>query len=454
MNAPMTQPRGWFPAGLLPAPAEAEARGPDVGNLIHLAYGLVALFVLVFALWSWAAPLNSAAVAQGILEAEGGGRRTVQHLEGGIIQKFLVAEGQKVKIGEPLVQLDRTQADARGATVRSAYYTLLAQDARLTAERLGSNSVSYPAEMIARQNDPEIASIIASSDTVFKSRRRALAEQIAILNQRVGQTSAEIESTNAQMAALADQSRLLDTETKAVSALVAEGLERNSRLLGLQRQQAAFVGQHGQLTGNIARLNDAKGEMRAQMALLQGQMATDAAAQQREVRLSLVDAREKMIVATDINARQQIVAPIAGTVANLRLITPGAVLGSGQPLLDIVPSYEKILVNARLNANDIDIVHVGMNAEVRLTPYKARVLPMLRGEVRKVSPDATFDEQTRALYYRVTIELDTSEIDHIEGVQLISGMPAEVFIDTGSRSLLQYLVQPLFDSFHRAFRES
>jgi HlyD family secretion protein len=148
------------------------------------------------------------------------------------------------------------------------------------------------------------------------------------------------------------------------------------------------------------------------------------------------------------------VAPIDGRVANLRLITTGGVIGAGQPVLDIVPSNEKIIVAARLNANDIDMVHPGLTAQVRLTPYKARVLRGLKGTVREVSPDATFDEEAGKLYYKVKIEIAPEELKKFPDIELTSGMPTEVFIDLGASSLVQYLLQPLMDSFDRAFRES
>ena len=136
------------------------------------------------------------------------------------------------------------------------------------------------------------------------------------------------------------------------------------------------------------------------------------------------------------------------------MITPGGVIGPGQPVLDIVPSNEKIVVAARLKANDIDMVHPGLKAEVRLTPFKARTLPSLKGIVREVSPDAVFDEEARELYYKVKVQIEPSELKKYADVKLTSGMPTEVFIDLGSNSLMQYLIQPMIDSFHRAFRET
>jgi HlyD family secretion protein len=437
----------------LPGPATSADR-PDVGGVKRRAYAVIAGFVAIFVTWGAVAPLNSAAVAPGVLEADGGGRRTVQHLEGGIINRFLVREGQLVKAGQPLVQLDPTQTDARDSAVRTAYATLLAQDARLTAERIAAPGITYPSALLAMRGEPGVASILQAAEAAFATRRRSLVEQTEVLHQRQEQATAEIASNRAQLLSIADQLRSLDAESRSVVSLVGEGLERYSRLHTLERQQATAEQQRSQLTGNIARLQGSLGEANAQIASLKGQLANEAAAQQGEVQMNIVDLREKLKVSGDIQRRQEIVAPVAGFVENLRLITPGAVLTPGSPLLDLVPADGSMLVSARLRANDIDIVHRGLRADVRLTPYKTRVVPLLRGKVREVSADATYDESTHALYYKVKIELDPSELKHLKDVRLVSGMPAEVFIDTGARSLFQYFAQPLLDSFRRAMRET
>ncbi|MBW8296485.1 HlyD family type I secretion periplasmic adaptor subunit [Sphingopyxis sp.] len=453
MNIPFRLGADGDPVRLaLPSP-DHESAGPRVRGSMRLALVSIGLFVLVFAIWSWAAPLNSAAIASGFLEAEGGGRRTVQHLEGGIVRQFLVKEGQAVRAGEPLVLFDATKNDASDAALRSSFYGLLAQDARLTAERLGLPTVNYPAELLAAGSDPEVREIIAASNAEFASRRRGLSEQAQILSQRIGQSNADIRSSGAQIAALSDQAKLLDDEQMGVDMLVDEGLERRSRLLALQRQKALVDGERGKLTNNLDRLRDTIGETRAQMVSLRGQMVLEATGQQREVRLLIAEAREKLKVSDDIRTRQQVIAPVAGRVANLRLITPGGVIGAGQPILDIVPTSEKIVVSARLRPIDIDMVHRGLKAEIKLTPYKARVIPNLLGTVKEVSPDAIYDKDAQQIYYKVIVEISAAQLKKYPDVQLMSGMPAEVYIDLGSSSLLQYLFQPMIDSFNRSFRE-
>ena len=267
------------------------------------------------------------------------------------------------------------------------------------------------------------------------------------------QASAEINASIAQVDALAEQNRLLDEERQGVAGLVEQGLERKSRLLALQRQQSATIGQREQTIGSQARLNEAIGESRAQISFLRGQQASEAAAQQREVQANLADLTEKMNVSRDVSSRRQVAAPVDGTVVNLRVVTLGAVIGPGQPIVDIVPANEKIVVSARVKANDVDVVHQGLVAEIKLTPYKARTMPMLRGSVREISADAAYDEKSNSLYYETEIVLDEKELKKLHDVHLVSGMPAEVFINLGSQSLMQYLFQPLIDSFQRAFRE-
>lgn len=452
MNAPLRIPAPDF-AAFGEADLRYDPSAPRVRGPLRFAFFAIAAFAVIFALWAWAAPLNSAAIASGVLEAAGGGRRTVQHLEGGIVSRFLVKEGQSVQAGDILVELDTTQTEARDEAVRSSLYGLLAQDARLTAERQGLPIIRYPAELLALADDPEVQTIIAASNALFSARRRSLGEQSQVLSQRLGQSRAEIRSSSAQLSSLGDQQKLLDDEEMAVGMLVDEGLERKSRLLTLQRQRAAAQGQHGQITNNLDRIRKTIDETQAQMTFLRGQMATEAATQQRDIQMQIAEAREKLKVSEDIRKRSKIVAPVDGKVANLRLITPGGVIGQGQPVLDIVPSNEKIVVAARLRAEDIDAVRPGLSAEVKLTPYKARVLRGLNGVVREVSPDASFDETMNMLYYKVKVEIDASELKSLPEVELVSGMPAEVFIDLGSNSLLQYLFQPMIDSFNRAFRE-
>jgi HlyD family secretion protein len=331
---------------------------------------------------------------------------------------------------------------------------LMAQDARLTAERERRPTIAFPAELTARASDPKVAEIMNGQKSVFLSRKNSQFAQLSILEQRVGQSYAEIDSYSAQISALADQAGLLNQEITNVAALVNEGLERQSRLLTLQRQASALEGQRGQLVANIARVRQSVSETEAQMVYLRDSLLTEVTAQQRDIKTQMLEIIERLKASNDVDKRREILSPVDGRIVNLKFVTSGGVVRPGEPIMDVVPRNEKIIVLAKLKANDVDSVREGQAASVRLTPYKARIMPLLKGRVISVGADATADESTQQLYYQTQIELDEKEIHQLKDVQLLSGMPAEVFIDLGERSLFQYFVQPLVDSFRRAFREA
>ncbi len=426
---------------------------PSLGMPVKWAYISIAFFICAFAAWSFLAPMSSAAIASGILRAEGGGRKVVQHLEGGIIEAILVREGQSVSRGEALVRLDRTQSAAVDSSLQSQFDSLIAQDARLTAEQQRQNHINFPESLTSRAGDPKVAEIMNGQKSVFMSRKNSQFAQLSILEQRVGQSASEIDSYSAQIASLESQRALLNEEAKNVKALVDEGLERQSRLLGLQRQLSALDGQKGQLVANIARVRMAVSETQAQMIYLRDSLLTEVTTQQRDIRTQIAETSQRLKASQDVNKRREILSPVDGRVVNLRFVTPGGVMRPGEAIMDIVPRNEKIVVVAQLRANDVDSVREGQTANIHLTPYKARVMPMLVGTVKSVSADAAKDERTGLLYYETQIALDEKEIARLDNVHLLSGMPAEVFINLGERSLIQYFIQPFIDSFRRAFRE-
>ncbi len=431
-----------------------DVAAPPLLSPLRWAYISIAVFGLIFAIWSFLAPMSSAAIAPGVLRAEGGGRKIIQHLEGGIIDSILVKDGQSVKKGQVIARLDRTQTAAVDTALQAQYDSLMAQDARLSAERERHPSINFPKELMDRIGEPKVAEIIAGQKSVFLSRKNSQFAQLAILEQRIGQSRAEIDSYAVQISSLDAQRRLLDEEVGNVAALVKDGLERQSRLLGLQRQQSALDGQSGQLTANISRVRQSVSETEAQMIYLRDSLLTEVTSQQRDVRTQMTEMVERLKASNDVNKRREILSPVDGRVVNLRFVTPGGVVRPGEPIMDIVPRNVKIIVLAKLRATDVDSVREGQTASIRLAPYKARLMPLLKGTVLTVSADATPDERSGQLFYETQIALDENEIAQLDNVHLLSGMPAEVFIDLGERSLFQYFVQPMVDSFHRAFRES
>ncbi len=424
------------------------------GNMLRIGYIGIGIFIAIFTLWSIFAPLNSAAIASGVLRAEGGGRKAVQHLEGGIIKRLMVMDGAIVKRGQLLVQLDMTQSGAVNSVLQGQADLLAAQAARLDAEVAGQSSINFPEALLARRADPNVADILRSQAALMSARRGDQQGQTSILRQRISQVESEISSLEAQIGANEEQQRLLSNEVASSTALVEAGLERQSRKSQLERQFAALKGEEGRLRGNIQRARQSISEIRSQIAAARSTSLADLSAEQRDVQSRLAEVTERLSAAQDINQRREVRAPVDGRVVNLRYVTIGAVVAPGATLMDIVPRTENIVVIARLKPVDVEDVHEGQSAQVRLSAYKARLMPLVTGTVRTVSADVIKDERTGISYYETEVSLDAKALQKLPTVHLRSGMPADVFIDLEKSSLLQYLLQPFLDSFHRAFRET
>jgi len=235
--------------------------------------------------------------------------------------------------------------------------------------------------------------------------------------------------------------------------LVQQGLQRLPTLLALQRTAAALEGQGVDLQGQLDRARESIAEARGTIASIVGQRRQEVAAERREIRVRLAEVEERLRAARDIAVRRDIVAPEDGTILNLRLFTVGAVVRPGDPVMDLVPLQDRLVAEVNVQPFDIDVVHVGLQAEIRLPAFKQRLVPFLHGHVTFVAQDVTMDDRTRATYYRAQIQIDPEQLARLGGVQLVPGMPVEAMIQIGQRSFLRYITQPIRDSFTRAFRE-
>jgi len=431
------------------APEEA----PDCRNAVRLGALVLFLFVTVFCVWGAMAPLDSAAVASGIVKVDSN-RKTVQHLEGGIIREILVREGDAVAAGQALVHLDATQAEASRELFRWQLIAAKAQEARLVAERNGLSEIAFPpAEGRGQSERDRVREIREGQQTLFVTRGKALDSRVAILGERVGQYKAQINGFEAQEDAALRRLTLLREEIADLEKLVKRKVSPKSTLLALQRQAAEVEGAIGSYQAQIARTREAIGETELQIVDAPNSYLNEVAEELREVRSQISDLEERLRSAADVLARQQMVAPVSGIVVNLRKFTSGGVIAPGEAILDIVPQEDSLVVEARLDPIDIDSVAPGLEAQVRLTAFRQRTTPTLSALVKNVSADSLTDERTGVSYYAARIEVDRDELAALEDVKLYPGMPAEVMIVTGERTFLQYLLSPLTDSFGRAFRE-
>ena len=420
------------------------------GRVLWAGYGIVFLFFGVFGLWAAFAPLGSGAIAQGKVTVSGS-QRTIQHLEGGIIREILVKEGQEVKAGDILMVLDDTRTRSQFSRVEQQFLVALARDARLRAERAKAESISFPNELMDHAGSPEVADIIDGQRRLFENRRASLDSQIGLLERRVAKSEEEITAMTAQQRSDRRQLELIAEEIRGVRELVNKGLERKPRLLRLQRDQAALDGSIDNRTALIARAEQTIAETRFQLQGLLEQSATEVETSLADIQLELEDLREQMNTTEDALNRSEIRAPISGKVYGLRFHTLGGVIGPAEPILNIVPDDEELVVTVQLDPNDRDVVHQGATTSVRFTSFSQRTTKPVDGILVRISADAVQPDQGPP-YYEGQVELNPDMLE-LHGLVLEPGMPAQAIISTGDQTLLDYLISPLLRSLETALRE-
>jgi len=436
----------WCPA---PTPTSPRTRLRGVtlaGNLLILC------FVLGLGTWSGFAPLESAAVASGVVESESS-RKTIQHLEGGIIRKILVADGDVVRAGQILISLQDTKARAEVQSLQGQLWDATAREARLQSEQQGQERVSFPAELQMVQNgNPSVAAVLAAQQSIFETRRQVFESQVTVNREKRSQVEREIEGLRAQKTAATKRIEIAREEAATVAMLVDKGLERRPRLLNLQREMADIEGRRGEIVAQISRAEQVIGESQATLLKLESDRQNEIAQSLREAQSQIFQVRERLQAAEDQLSRTAVRAPEEGVVTDLRIHTPGGVIGAGAPLMDLVPRQDRLIVTARVRPEDIDVVRPGLSADVNLLPYNQRRVPPLEGSVTHVSADRLVDKRTDQPYYAAKVRVH-QRVSGIHGVQIVPGMPAQVLIKTGRGTVALYALRPLLDSFNNAFRE-
>jgi HlyD family secretion protein len=422
---------------------------------LALTLGLVTLigFGGGFLGWATLAPLAEAALAPGMIKVEGT-RRTLQHLEGGLVQEILVRDGDRVRQGQVLLRLDDIQSGATRLAAQAQRAALLAQQARLAAETARAVEIRFPQDLLALSGEPRVAEAIAGQRALFQARQTSLDSQLAVLRHRRDQARASIASARGQMEAAHRQLALLREEEAMRRDLVRQGLARLPELFALQRSLAGVEGSVADLQGQIHRSEAAIQEAESQGQAAIDQRMQEAGTEARDVAARLAEAEERVHAAADISARREILAPEDGTIVNLRVFNLGAVVRAGDPVMELVPAQDRLVAEVQVQPTDIDVVHPGLQAEIRLPAFRQRLVPVLHGHVTFVAADVTTDQQTRASHYRAHVQLDPDQLARLPGVALTPGMPVEVHITLGQRTFWNYLTQPIRDSFSRAFRES
>jgi HlyD family secretion protein len=420
---------------------------------VWLGFVMVGIFTLGFGVWGSTAPLAKGAVAAGIISPDGS-RRTVQHLEGGIISKLRVREGDTVKAGQILVALEDVQPRAVYEGLLDQYLTLHATQVRLTAEEAGRDRLDWPVELQGPADTKSLRAIIEGQKRLFETRRTRHVSRRSVLQQRIALLGEQVKGLEAQVESTTTQLKLIAEEIEGKQLLRNKELIPKPELLRLQRAQAEISGMRGQYLAEISSAKQQMGESEMQILALDAERADQIAVQLDEVRTNLASVKERLFASRDTLKRTMVTAPVSGTVLNLRFKTEGGVVQRGEPILDIVPSDDTLLIDARVSPIDIDVVHPGLSAQVHLSSYSSRTMPRIGGVVRSVSADRMIDDVTKQPFYLARVEVDREAIRNIgPQVELVPGMPAEVLIVTGERTMIQYLLEPFNDIFRRSFRE-
>ncbi len=430
--------------------------GTNISIRRPVLLGLLASIVLIlgFGLWATLAKISGAIVAQGQIEVQRD-RQIVQHPDGGVVEEILVTEGARVAAGDPLIRLDGAAIRSELTIVEDQLSELAGRFARLVAERDEASTLVFSNEILAlAATSPEVAAQVEGQQRLFEARRATLAEQRELLSRRIDQIRSQSDGITAQSKALAKQLDLIEQELASQQELLDKGLAQAGTVLALQREQARLEGQLGELAAELAKTEGQVTEIEIEISSLATKRREEATTELRQIgpmTLELAERRRALVERID---RLEIRAPVAGIVLGMQVTTPRAVLRPADPVLFVIPQDRPLVITARIAPIQIDEVAIGQSAELVLSAFSARDTPHLRGHVTLVSADALTDSQTGATYYTAELELDDGEQSRLGDRELLPGMPVEVFLQTGQRSPLAYLVKPFTDYFARAFRES
>jgi epimerase transport system membrane fusion protein len=414
--------------------------------------GFIILFITfgLFGGWATLAPLNSAVLAPGVVTVKSY-RKTVQHLEGGIVRELRVHDGDQVKSGDVLLVLDNTQARAEMEMMRSQLIAALALEARLRAERDDLPAPIAVAELNA--NDPRVREARDSETSIFMTRRNSLQGEIGLSGKAIVQLEEQIRGFKAISANKQTLAASYEEEITDLRELLAEGFVDKQRLREQERSLARLKAEVAEQQSASARARLQIGEAELKILQLKKAFASEVAGQLGEVHTQVYDLRERLAAVQDRSQRTEVTAPGAGMVIDMAVHTVGGVISPGTPLLDIVPANEELIIEAQISPMDIDRIAVGKLADIRFSAFKSSTTEVIQGRLVYVSADRLINKDNGAPYYLGRLELTAKGRQALRDLTLVPGMPAEVLLNTGARTLFNYLAQPASNAFARALKE-
>jgi HlyD family type I secretion membrane fusion protein len=436
-----------------------------LAGIVVVGLGIGGLMFGSLVLWAFLAPLASSAVAQGNVNPDSS-RKTIQHLEGGIIRAIEVKDGDVVKQDQPLFILEPLAARSMYSAKRQQWMRLQVTRARLEAHRADQETF-VPPTFPNFTADPDFPKFVKDQVDLFNARRRNFIERDQILRQQVAQLNEQKIGKTKENESLDKQREFILEEIEDKRELMSQNLVRKPEYLALMRASVDFIGRKESNLTELARIAERVGEVELSIVSNRTQFDQEISDQLAKANSDIAQLEETISTSEDVLKRTEIRAPVAGTVINIRFKTVGGVVRPGEALVDIVPMNDNLIIDAKLSPNDIDVVHRGLPAEVYLTPYVSRHTPRLKGTVTYVGADIAHEAPPASAggaaaaasppsppsYYEIKVQVDAKELHHAVGLEMYPGMPAEVYVMTGTRSFGQYLLDPVRKSFRRAFVE-
>lgn len=420
-----------------------------------ILFGFVCIVLLAggLGIWGASAMLSGAVIASGQLQVESN-RQVVQHPDGGVVGEILVRDGDIVEGGEVLLRLDDALLRSEIAAMESQLYELIARRGRLEAAQMDADRIEFDPELfeVAARN-PDVARLVEGQRALFAARRESTAGEMAALDERKLQLADQITGAEAQLASSRRQSELIEQERIAQQSLLDKGLAQAGRVLALEREAAQLEGQAGELIAQIAQLRGQISEIEITQLQRTAQLREDTIAELREIGFRELELTQKRLALRERLSRLEVRAPRAGVVLDMAVHALKSVVRPAEPILYVVPTDTALVIDARIEPMHVDRVWQGQEAVLRFPAFSARTTPEILGHVVRVSPDVITDEVTRQVFYRAEVAMEPGELAKLEGHKLVPGMPAEVFIQTGERTPLNYMLKPIADYFNRAMRE-
>jgi HlyD family secretion protein len=419
----------------------------------HLFVGLAAVLVVGGIVFGWATltEISGAVIAPGKLVVDSNVKK-VQHPTGGVVGDLRVKDGDHVKKGDIVARLDETQARTNLAIVTKALDELAARQARDEAERDGADKVTFPAELLSRRSDPDVAQVVASEQRLFEIRQAARAGQKAQLLEQVDQLRQQIQGNLEQEQAKAKEIDWIQQELAGVRGLWKQNLVPFSRVTTLERDGARLEGERGALIASIAQARGRIAETQLKIIQIDEDLRTDVGKDLAEIRGKKSELVEKRVAAEDLLKRIDLIAPQDGKVFQRSVHTVGGVIQAGEVVMLVVPDSDALIIEAKVQPTDVDQIHLGQKAVVRFSAFNRRTTPELNGEVIEIGADVTQDDKKNESYYSVRIQVPDSELARMEGLRPVAGMPVEAFIETSPRTVMSYLVKPMLEQVDRTFR--